>query len=545
MLAVQDEGAQVDMAWLDAAVDEGRRGGELDGRLGDVILRIGSDLLREILAFLLRCVRADQHAVAAALAHRLHHEFVEIGEHMGERFLLAAQIGLDIVEDRLFGEVIADEPRDIGIDRLVVGDAGAQGIGNDHIARPIGVEDAGHAERGILAEDQRIDEIIVDAAVDHVDALEARGGAGIDDIVVDQEVAAFHQLDAHLAREEGVLEEGGVEHAGREHRDRDVVVIGREAAQCGEKLVGIVLDGAHAGGAEHGREGPAHHVAVGEHVGDAGGDAEVVFQHDEIAGLVAHQIAAADIDIGAVRHGKATHLAAIVLRPVDHRARHDAVLQDARVAIDVAEEQIEHGDALAQASIDAGPFLGGDDARQKIGRDDPLGRLVVAVDGEGDALMQEGEFAGLLAAQELAGRQRGQSPVECGVVRAHRAVGGEHLVIGLAQRVVFVRRVPPGQAGAVGLVVVRPPEILRMRQRLVLHPRNVTGFQVLPSSGRLTGALPRAGQMRAAAVRPGPGGAGRAVKTAPSGPARRGICARPARSGRRVLPSGYGRSRHR
>ncbi len=233
-----------------------------------------------------------------------------------------------------------------------------------------------------------------------------------------------------------------------------------------------------------------------------------------------------------------------MFRSIDHRARHDAVLQHPRVAIDVAQEQIEHGDALAQAGVDPLPFLGGDDAGQEVGRDDPLGRLVVAVDGEGDALVQEGQLAGLLAALELAGGERRQPPVERGVVRADRAVGREHLVIGLAQRVVLIGRIPAGQAGAVGQVMVRPrnpPYAPTLRAASA----KCDGISAVPSSDPLRGAKRSSGQKRAAGLRHAPGGAGWRRAAAPSGPVRRGICARPGRSGRRVLPSGYGRSRHR
>ena len=42
--------------------------------------------------------------------------------------------------------------------------------------------------------------------------------------------------------------------------------------------------------------------------------------------------------------------------------------------------------------------------RRSVG-DDPLGGLVVAIDGEGDALMQEALLAGLLAAHQFLQRQ--------------------------------------------------------------------------------------------------------------------------------------------
>ena len=81
------------------------------------------------------------------------------------------------------------------------------------------------------------------------------------------------------------------------------------------------------------------------------------------------------------------------------------VLQHPPVGIDVAQEQVQGMDALGQAALDAVPFLGRDDARQQVGGNDPLGGLVVVIDGEGDALVQEALLAGLLAAVQLFQRQ--------------------------------------------------------------------------------------------------------------------------------------------
>ena len=133
-------------------------------------------------------------------------------------------------------------------------------------------------------------------------------------------------------------------------------------------------------------------------------------------------------------------------------------------------------DALGQAALDAVPFLGGDDARQQIGGNDPLGRLVVVVDGEGDALVQEALLAGLLAAVEFFQRQGGKARVHRGIGRARLAVGREHLVIGLAQLVIGVGRVhagagrparAPGDIGAA--------KVFRVGESLMLHTRSLHG----------------------------------------------------------------------
>jgi hypothetical protein len=227
--------------------DEARGAGKIERGLGDVVARIGFDLAGELLALACRRLRADQHAVAAAFAHRLHHQLVEVGQHMLALFLFAQQEGLHVGQDGIFVEVVADHVGHVGVDRLVVGEAGAEGVGHGDVAGAIGVEQARAAERRIGAEDERIAEVVVDAAIDDVDALEAVGGAHVDDVVVGDQVAAFDQIDAHLAGEVGVLEVGGVEDARREQHDiRLGAALGRQRAQRGQQQLRIVLDGAHA-----------------------------------------------------------------------------------------------------------------------------------------------------------------------------------------------------------------------------------------------------------------------------------------------------------
>ena len=66
---------------------------------------------------------------------------------------------------------------------------------------------------------QRIEKVVVDAAIDHVHALQPFGGAHVDDIVLDHQIAALDQLDAHLVGEEGMLVIGAVVDARRQQRD--------------------------------------------------------------------------------------------------------------------------------------------------------------------------------------------------------------------------------------------------------------------------------------------------------------------------------------
>ena len=102
-----------------------------------------------------------------------------------------------------------------------------------------------------------------------------------------------------------------------------------------------------------------------EHVTDAGGNAQVVFQDDEFAVCHADEVCAADRDVDVARDLEADHLAAEVLTAIYDFAGNDAILEDAALVVDVLEEEVECGDALGEAAFDGGPLGGGDDARDR------------------------------------------------------------------------------------------------------------------------------------------------------------------------------------
>ena len=55
-------------------------------------------------------------------------------------FWVGHEIGFHIVQNRVFAQVVANNGGHIGIDRLVVGDAGSESIGQGYVAGAVGVE---------------------------------------------------------------------------------------------------------------------------------------------------------------------------------------------------------------------------------------------------------------------------------------------------------------------------------------------------------------------------------------------------------------------
>ncbi len=118
-------------------------------------------------------------------------------------------------------------------------------------------------------------------------------------------------------------------------------------------------------------------------------------------------------------------LAADHLRPVvgvaqDQLRRNDPLLEDRALAVHVLEEQVQRLDPLGQARLELAPFGARDQARHDVERDQALGRVLVAVDAEGDADAAEHVF-GLGAAGGEQVRRRLLEPARhLAVERARR-----------------------------------------------------------------------------------------------------------------------------
>jgi hypothetical protein len=274
--------------------------------------------------------------------------------------------------------------------------------------------------------------VVVHAAVDHVHALGAAGGAHVDETVLDEQVLALDQFHPHLLRQEGVLEVGAVVHAGREHHHRG---LGRGAGGAGaqgiEQQVGVMGDRRHAVLAEQFGEQPHHHLAVFQHIAHAAGHAQVVFEHVVLALALgirsAHDIDAADVRINAVGHVHPHHFGAELGIALDLLARHHAGLEDLLVVVDVMDEAVQRRDPLHQAFFHAAPLVRGNDARDQVKGDQALGARAVlvlgAIDGKRDADTAE-DHLGLVAARAHHGVRLAGEPLRIGlVVRPHALPG--------------------------------------------------------------------------------------------------------------------------
>ena len=358
------------------------------------------------------------------------------------------------MEHGLLAQVVADHVGDVGVDALVVRDAGARGVGERHVPQPVRLHQPRDAEQGVGAEDERVEEVVVDPPVDDVDAAQAGGGARVDGAAVHDQVAALDQVGSELAGEEHVLIEGRVVDAGRQQRDGRIgTALGRELLKRRPQQAAVLLDPPDAGAPVEAAEALLDRLAVRDHVGDARGNAQVVLQHEE-ALVGADDVGPADGDPGTARGRHAAHLQA-VLRAAAHDVHgDDAVLQDPARAVDVPQEEVDRLQALRQARLQVLPVGARDHARDAVDRDDALVGLVVPVDREGDALGREHPGHALLDEADFLGRELAQRLVDLPAVLSVRAVREQHLVVerGIQIVVVEVHRAssPSAPAGGCG-----------------------------------------------------------------------------------------------
>ena len=240
-------------------------------------------------------------------------------------------------------------------------------------------------------EGQRIEKIVVDAPVEHVDLLVAFGRAHRDMAVDHPEVGALDQLHAHLVGQERMLEERRIVEAGRQHRDarRVLQLVGADRRQRLPEQLRIVLDRADPDALEQLGEELHHGLAVFQHVGDAGRRARIVLEHEEFVLAGAHDVDADDVGVDAGRRAHADHLGQESLVVGDQLLGHPAGAQDLLAMVDIVEKGIQRLHPLLDAGRQPPPFGAGNDAGHDVEGDQPLGRFGLAIDGEGDAGLAE------------------------------------------------------------------------------------------------------------------------------------------------------------
>ena len=101
-----------------------------------------------------------------------------------------------------------------------------------------------------------------------------------------------------------------------------------------------MIDGPNAVIAEQGWENALQYFAVGDHVGNAAGNAQIILEHGEAAVGKTHEISAAHADVDVAGDIEAAHFAAEMLATVKQIARNDFVGENSALVINVAQKEI-------------------------------------------------------------------------------------------------------------------------------------------------------------------------------------------------------------
>ena len=183
--------------------------------------------------------------------------------------------------------------------------------------------------------------------------------------------------------------------------------------------------------------------------------------------------------------------------------------------VDVVEEGVQRAHALLDAALQQPPFGGRDDARDEVEGDQPLERVLGAVDGEGDAEPAEDALRFLLLALQvvlrLAGKPFGDAPIG----RPDLAVRAQHLVERALRRDlealnVHVWQTPsPGGRLENAAYLVTPEYAAQAAYGVSRRPKRKVGGSAVPNGRpRQTGSGPQ----RADRLLPLPGQSGGAGK---------------------------------
>ena len=170
-------------------------------------------------------------------------------------------------------------------------------------------------------------------------------------------------------------------------------------------------------------------VAIFQHVRNAGGHAQIVFQHVHRAVAAAHQVAATDIGPDAVARLNALAGLEVVFRAVDDLRGYDLVLENAALVVKVIDEHVQRGNALHQPCLDLVPFGTGHRARNDVQRPGPIDVVALGINGEADAHVDDRAVHGALTLDQLLRRQCTEILGKACRMRPRRTIPVDELVV--------------------------------------------------------------------------------------------------------------------
>ncbi|ACL60216.1 hypothetical protein Mnod_5371 [Methylobacterium nodulans ORS 2060] len=323
-------------------------------------------------------------------------------------------------------EQVLGETRQVGGEPAALDEARSRHVARHAGAGPQGLHQAGDAEPGIRVEGERIDEVAVDPAPEHVGALEARHRAHVEAPILHQEVVALDQREAEIAGEDRLLDIGVAVGARGEEADARLAPL----RGCREPVPEVLEEEGEPldiEGFVQLRQGAGEHHAVLQRIAHARRGLRAVGEHPPAPVRSPRQVRGVEVELApAARLAQAVE-GAQEFGAARHRGGGDEPRRDeACIAVEVGEHRFEQARALGDARGDLLPFVALDEEGQHA--EGPVALRRLPVDPVGDAGVVDVALGGGKTRRDLVLGQA-REPVEEAVPgRAGRAVGADHLV---------------------------------------------------------------------------------------------------------------------
>ena len=379
--------------------------------------------------FLARKILAEHWVFSLRRIRGFDHHFRQMLRHEFQNFRLAAPPGLHGRQLQFLAQQIPAHRGKEGKKSGRLQNAAADRVGDRHIAAANGLQQSRHAQVGIRQQFERIAEIVVHPAKDHVDALQSSQRLHVDDGVANGQIVSLHERVAEISRQEGMFEIRFVVGARSVQDDARVFVIGRgEFRQSFPQRHEEWREALHLALAEDGRQRAGKNDPILERIARARGRLRAVAQNFELPGLVAHQVRRVQVQPAALRQpDPVTRAEKAGIGPQQFRRKH-AAKNRIRRAIQVRQQTVQQPRALDQPFADAVPMGAGDEQGNEIQAPGPVQAVRIAVDVVRDAILVNQAPRQIAPVAELAGLQFIEQRNKFPPVRPERPVGLHHFI---------------------------------------------------------------------------------------------------------------------
>ena len=208
----------------------GRRLGQRLVGLDGVVFALAHDAPGPLVEFAAAQRVADDRQQARVRVGRFDDAAFELTQNVLHHCLLAAPPRCQRRQGQRFAQQVPRQGGQKAQQRAGLQKARAGRVGHQHVASTNHLQQPRHAQRGVRAQLQRIEEFIVQPLEQAVNRLQTAQGFEVKPVAAHHQVAAFDQRQAQKTRQIGVFKIGFVVRAGREQHDAAVALAGRHRA---------------------------------------------------------------------------------------------------------------------------------------------------------------------------------------------------------------------------------------------------------------------------------------------------------------------------